>query len=123
MKKILYIEDEQDQIMMIQELLQAKGYEFVSANDGEEGLRKAQKQKPDLILLDHFLPKIKGFEVCRRLKERAETKDIPVIIISASGVKYVDDQCRDVGADDYIKKPYELDELLAKIKMRLKELE
>ena len=123
MKKILYIEDEQDQIMMIRELLQAKGYEFISANDGEEGLTKAQEEKPDLILLDHFLPKIKGFEVCRRLKERSETKDIPVIIITASGVKHAKDQCRDAGADDYIKKPYELDELIAKIKIRLKELE
>ncbi len=123
MKKILYVEDEQDQIMMVREFLEAKGYELISADNGEEGLRKAQGEKPDLIFLDHFLPKIKGYEVCRRLKENPETKHIPVIIITASGVKYASDQCRDAGADEYIRKPYELDELIAKVKRRLKELE
>ena len=119
MKRILYVEDEQEQVELMRERLKMEGYELISAKDGAEGLAMAQKEKPDLVLLDLFLPKIKGFEVCKHLKEREETRHMPVIIITASGVEHIDDQCRNVGADDYIKKPYESKELITKIKMML----
>lgn len=121
MKKVLYIEDEPDQIKVVGDRLEASGYGFISAADGEEGIRKAQEEKPDLILLDIFLPKIKGFDVCKRLKELPETSDIPIIVITASGVEYIDAQSKAAGASDCIKKPYEAKELILKIEQLLKE--
>lgn len=122
MKKILQIEDEQDQVKMIAERLKMEGYELISAVDGEEGLKKAEETKPDLVLLDHFLPKMKGFEVCRKMKSNPKTKDIPVIMITASGVEHLDSQCREAGADFCIKKPFDTADLVAKVKVLLGEI-
>ena len=82
--KILFIEDEPDQIMMISLRLAKNGYEVVSAKDGEEGLRKVLTEKPDLILLDIRMTGIDGLEVCRRLKKDSNTSDIPIIFISGA---------------------------------------
>lgn len=118
-KKILFIEDEPDQIMMVSMRLEANGYQIISANNGEEGLKLAQKEKPDLVLLDLVMPKMDGSEVCRHLKQDAETKKIPIIIITASGVKNLEEKCLKSGAEDVIRKPFESADLVAKIRALL----
>jgi CheY-like chemotaxis protein len=114
-KTILLIEDEKDMVVMISARLNANGYSVVTALDGEEGLKVAGEIKPDLILLDIIMPKINGFEVCSRLKKNPETSSIPVVIITASGIKNVEKKCVEAGAEDFIHKPYDAGELLNKI--------
>lgn len=120
-KKILFIEDESDQVMLVKVRLESSDFHFVSAIDGEEGLRKINTEKPDLVLLDLILPKIDGYEVCRRLKNNPKTKDIPIIIITATGgTKEIEAKCRACGADNIIFKPYESKELMEKIRALIK---
>ena len=118
-KKILFIEDEPDQIMMISLRLKKNGFDLVFSLDGEEGLKKAVAEKPDLILLDILMPGIDGFEVCRRLRKNPATKHIPVIATTAVGVDDVEHHCRTAGANDCIRKPYDSVDLLAKIRSLL----
>lgn len=120
-KKILLIEDEPYQVMMVKFRLEANNFDFISACNGEEGLKKAYEEKPDLILLDLFMPIIDGYEVCRRLRQNPQTKNIPVIFFTASAGKDIKEKYPDYGADDYIIKPFESEELVAKIKALLKE--
>ena len=115
-KKILFIEDEPDQVVLVRARFEAGGYEFHSAPDGEKGLGKAQSLKPDLILLDVILPKIDGFEVCKRLKKNAQTKNIPVIILTAVGMKDAEKKAAECGAAAFFKKPYDSKELVKKVK-------
>jgi CheY-like chemotaxis protein len=119
-RKILFVDDEPDQILMISLRLQKSGYAVVSAADGEEGLKKAFEEKPALILLDMLMPGIDGFEVCRRLRKNPVTKNIPVIATTAAGVDDIEFQCRAAGADDCIRKPYDSADLLTKIRQLLK---
>jgi len=118
-KKILFIEDEPDQIMMISLRLKKSGYDVISAMDGEEGLRKASAEKPDLILADIIMPGIDGFEVCRRLRADPATSHIPIISTTAAGADDIDSQCRQAGADECVRKPYDSLDLLAKIQLLL----
>lgn len=118
-KKILFIEDEPDLVMLMQVRLVSEGYQMLSAYDGEEGLKKVEAEKPDLILLDVVMPKIDGLTVCRQLKSDSTTKHIPIIIVSASGGKDLPERCLAAGADDVILKPFEPEELLTKIKALL----
>lgn len=121
MKKILLIEDELDQIELVKIRLETSGFEFISALDGQEGLKKAKEEKPDLILLDIIMPKMDGYQVCAYLKDDLQTKDIPVIMFSATSEKDIERKFRSCGADDLIAKPYESKEMIAKIKTLLKE--
>lgn len=114
-KKILFIDDEPDLVMLMQTRLASHGYQVLSAFDGEEGLKMVQEEKPDLILLDKIMPKMDGLEVCQRLKADPKTKDIPVMIVSASGGMDLPERCLAAGADDVIIKPFEAEDLLAKI--------
>ena len=120
-KKILLIEDEPYQVMMVKFRLEANNFDFVSAGDGEEGLQKAYEEKPDLILLDLVMPKMGGYEVCRRLKKNPETKNIPIILFTASAGNDIIEKCPACGADDYIIKPFDSADLVAKIKTWLAE--
>jgi DNA-binding response OmpR family regulator len=115
-EKILFIEDEPDQIMMLRMRMKSYGFEIISALDGEEGLNRAFQEKPDLILLDLIMPKMNGLEVCQRLKENSETRSIPIIILTASGGKDVEEKSQAAGADDCIRKPYDSGQLVARIK-------
>lgn len=115
-KKILLIEDEMDQITVVSLRLKANGFKVIFAMDGEEGLKKATEEKLDLILLDLIIPKIDGFEVSRRLKADELTKNIPIIAITAAGIKNIEQRCRVAGMDDFIAKPYNSTELVSKIK-------
>lgn len=120
-KKILIIEDEADQVMMLQERLEASGYKMMSAMDGETGLKKAIEEKPDLILLDVIMPVINGYDVCKRLKANIKTKSIPIVILTASGEEELENKCLDAGAEYCLFKPYDSQFLLKKIKDILKE--
>ena len=115
-KKILFIEDEPDQITLIRARIEASGYDFDSAMDGIEGLKKVEETKPDIVLLDLILPKLNGFEVCRKMKQNPETKGIPVIVLTAIGIKDAEERCRGCGADSFFKKPYDSKALMEEIK-------
>lgn len=114
--KVLIIEDEADQILVVQTRLEASGFEVISATDGEAGLKRVFEDKPDLILLDLAMPKMRGEEVCRRLKETPESQGIPVVILTASGGRDLDAHCRQIGADAYLRKPYESAALVALVR-------
>ncbi len=115
-KRILFIEDEPDQIMMVSLRLRKNGFEVISARTGEEGIAKAVKEKPDLILLDVIMPGMDGFEVCRRLRHHQVTKKIPVIATTAAGVDDLEHECVAAGADDCLRKPYDSADLLQKVR-------
>lgn len=118
-KKVLLIEDEQDQVKLVTLRLQAQGYEVYSALDGETGLRKVQEVKPDIVLLDVLLPKMNGLDVCRQLKGAACTEAIPVILFTALSNDDFDQNAKDVRANAIIGKPYDAKVLVEKIKFLL----
>ena len=118
-KKILFIEDEPDQIMMISLRLKKNGYSVIAAMDGEEGLKKAFAERPDFILVDILMPGIDGFEVCRRLRLDPATEHIPIIATTAAGADDIEYQCRTAGANDCVRKPYDSADLLMRIKRLL----
>jgi DNA-binding response OmpR family regulator len=117
--KILVVDDEADLVSVLRFGLEVEGFEVISASDGEQGLSMARDSGPALVLLDLMLPKLDGYKVCRALKFDERYRTIPVFILSArSG----DDDRRlalDMGADAFITKPYEMKELVAKIRARL----
>ena len=117
MKKILFIEDESALQEAVGEFLRQKGYNVLKAMDGETGIRLAESESPDLVLLDLILPKKEGFEVLKILKDGDETKDIPVIVLTnLEGVKDLD-RAMTFGATTYlIKTQYSLEEIFNKIK-------
>lgn len=119
MKKILFIEDEEDQIMMVRTRMEACGYAMVAAVDGVEGLKKVYEEKPDLILMDLVMPKMNGYEVCDRLKKDPKTRDIPVIVVTASGVRNLEERCLALGVEEIIRKPYESSYLVERISFHL----
>jgi two-component system phosphate regulon response regulator PhoB len=94
--------------------LKAEGYEVLVALDGEEGLELALEEIPDLILLDWMLPKVSGIEVCRQLRRSKITREIPIIMLTARSEESDKIRGLDIGADDYITKPYSIKELLAR---------
>ncbi len=114
-QKILIIDDEPDQVLLVEMRLQADGFQVISAPDGEIGLGMVHKERPDVVLLDLLMPKIDGMEVCRRLKQAPQTKHIPVILFTASGAKDIEDLRVISGADACLRKPYETEELLSMI--------
>jgi len=112
LKKILVIDDEPELVKAATVRLQASGYEVISAYDGQEGIGKAKEGKPDLILLDIIMPKKDGYEVCKNLKSNPKTRDIPIIIFTASGQEGLEKKCMAIGASAMIRKPFETAELL-----------
>ncbi len=120
-KKILIVDDEKQIARMLKIRLESMGYETDIANDGVEGLEKAQQYKPDLIILDVMMPKMDGFEVCRKLKEDPVLKSTPVIMLSVKAEEKANDLGAIAGADDYVAKPFEPEILMGKIKKLLKQ--
>lgn len=120
MPLVLVVDDEPAQRAMLSYNIEAQGYRTVTASDGEEALLIADEQRPDIILLDWMLPRLSGIEVCRQLKARAATREIPVIMVSARTEE--EDRIRglDTGADDYVTKPYSISELIARLKANLR---
>lgn len=116
-EKILIVDDEPKIIKIIEHSLKREGYEVFSALDGEQALELANKISPDLIILDLMLPKLDGFEVCRRIKSNRE---VPVIILSARGEEVDKVVGFTLGADDYQTKPFSPTELLMRVKAVLR---
>jgi len=114
-KRVLFIEDEDELVNLVKMRLGNAGYNVISAFDGLEGLQKARREKPDIILLDIVLPKKDGLEVCKALKNDPLTSEIPILVVTASGVAELPQKCREAGAQDFIYKPFEAQELLARI--------
>ncbi|VAW05522.1 Phosphate regulon transcriptional regulatory protein PhoB (SphR) [hydrothermal vent metagenome] len=118
--EILIVEDEPSQVEILRFNLANAGYEVRIEMDGEDGVRAAIEQPPDLILLDWMLPNLSGVEACRQLRRRKETRQIPIIMLTARSEE--NDMIRglNTGADDYITKPYSIKELLARVKAALR---
>lgn len=121
--KILVVDDEEEVRSNVGEFLGNQGYDIVEAGDGEEAITMAFTQKPDLILLDLRLPKVDGYQVCQTLKGNPITSIIPVIIITALNTTPQKVKGIEFGADDYIEKPFDLEELVARIKMVLRRVQ
>lgn len=117
-ENILIIEDEEDLVKGLIINLLDEGYEVDYALNGKEGLRKALKEKPDLILLDIMLPGMNGLEICKELRQNK--MDIPILMLTAKGEEIDKVIGLEVGADDYISKPFSIRELLARIKAHLR---
>ena len=120
-KRILLVEDEKDLVETVTFRLEANNYDVITACDGQDGLDKAKKEKPDLIILDLMLPKIDGYKVCRALKTDEKYKSIPIILFTARIQKHDQKLGLDCGSDAYITKPFEPQMLLDKIRELLKE--
>ncbi|MDG5813679.1 response regulator transcription factor [Chitinispirillales bacterium ANBcel5] len=115
-KKILIIEDDEDIIELVSYNLAREGYDVVAAVSGEEGLEKIKREQPNLVLLDLMLPGIDGFEVCRSIRTKAVQTNIPIIMLTAKGENADIVTGLELGADDYIIKPFSPRVLLARIK-------
>lgn len=120
-KKILVVDDELDVQNILLFRLEINGYLVIAASDGEDGLERIKKDNPSLVLLDLMLPKINGFEVCRMLKFDDKYKNMPIIILSALDKEEDRKKAMESGADAYFLKPFDLEELLTKIKILLAE--
>jgi DNA-binding response OmpR family regulator len=115
-KKILVVDDSKTALMMQSMILKRESYEAVTAVDGEEGVAKALAEKPDLILLDVVMPKLNGFEVLKRLRAEAATRETPILLVTTRGETDNVEAGYAAGCSDYVTKPIDGTELLAKIK-------
>ncbi len=118
--RVLVIEDDADIRQLVQYNLQREGFEVLVAADGESGLREAALRKPSLILLDLMLPDLQGLEVCRLLRSNSETRSTPVIILTAKGEESDIVVGLELGADDYVTKPFSVKELMARARAVLR---
>lgn len=117
---VLLVEDEPAQREILAYNLGSEGYDVRVAADGEEALVLVAEQVPDLILLDWMLPHVSGLEICRRLRQRAETKSVPILMLSARSEEVDRVRGLETGADDYMVKPYSVTELMARLKAHLR---
>jgi len=120
-KKVLFVDDEPGYSRAMTYALEKEGYEVVSASNGLQALIKAQKENPDLIVLDVMLPGMDGFEVCSRLRNDPQTSRIPIIMLSAKGQDADKSTGMRVGALDYLTKPVENTSLMEKIQVFLQQ--
>jgi len=116
-KKILVVEDDKNILDIVAYNLINEGYEVVAARDGELGLEAFEKEKPDLVLLDIMMPKMNGFEVCQRIREKSQ---VPIIMQTARAEEVDKVLGLELGADDYVTKPFSVRELLARVKANLR---
>jgi DNA-binding response OmpR family regulator len=120
-KRILVVDDESELVKAIQIRIELAGYEILVACNGREGLEKARKEKPDLIILDLMLPKMDGYKVCAMLKHDARYMKIPIIMLTARAQESDEKLGYECGAEAFITKPFQHEAVLAKIKELLKE--
>ena len=118
MSKILIVEDEPDMVLGLKDNFEFEGYEVITAPDGAAGLERAREHKPDLIILDIMLPKLSGLEVCKTL--RSEGTQIPIIMLTARGQEIDKVVGLELGADDYVTKPFSIREVLARVRAILR---
>ena len=117
---VLIVEDEFSQLELLRFNFDKEGYRTLVAQDGDEGLLLAQENLPDLIVLDWMLPELSGIEVCRQLKRSNDTRDIPILMLTARGEENDKVRALDTGADDYVVKPYSIKELLARARAMIR---
>ena len=115
-KRILVVEDQEDNRQILRDLLGNAGYELSEAENGEEALTAVASQRPDLILMDIQLPIMDGYEATRRIKADPATKSIPIIVVTSYALSGDEGKARDAGCDTYVTKPYSPRALLAKIR-------
>ncbi|MDQ7070972.1 MAG: phosphate regulon transcriptional regulator PhoB [Rhodobacterales bacterium] len=118
--RILVIEDEPSQVEILRFNLRQEGFDVRVSMDGEEGVQEAIEDPPDLVLLDWMLPNLSGIEICRQLRRAKETREVPVIMLTARSEERDKIRGLDIGADDYITKPYSIRELMARIHSALR---
>jgi two-component system phosphate regulon response regulator PhoB len=119
---VLVVEDEDALAALLQYNLDKEGYRVTIAADGEEALMLVDERAPDLVVLDWMLPKVSGVEVCRRLRARPETRNLPIIMLTARGEESDRIRGLDTGADDYVIKPFSMSELAARIRAVLRRI-
>jgi two-component system phosphate regulon response regulator PhoB len=117
---ILVIEDEAALVELVRYNLEKEGFRVSAANDGEEGLALLNEGKPDLLVLDWMLPHVSGIEICRQIRRKTELRDLPVIMLTARGEEADRIRGLEVGADDYVIKPFSPSELVARIRAVLR---
>ncbi len=119
---VLVVEDEAAQREVLAYNLQAEGYDVASADSGDDALLLVDEAPPDVIILDWMLPEVSGIEICRRLKARTETRNIPVIMLTARSEEGDRVRGLEIGADDYVVKPYSVAELMARVRTQLRRI-
>ena len=120
MTKILIVEDEDDFAFILKDVLKKAGYEPVWARDGQQGLDQLAKLKPDLVLLDWSMPVMDGESFCRELRRRPESRETPVILLTVKQGEPNELEALHFGADDFLNKPFQPDELLARVRAVLR---
>ncbi len=115
-KRILVVEDQPDNRQIIRDLLTSVGYQLIEAEDGETGVRLAQSERPDLILMDIQLPVLDGYEATRQIKTDPDLRSIPIIVVTSYALSGDDQKAMAAGCDAYIAKPFSPRELLATIR-------
>lgn len=118
-KMILVVEDEPDNALALKDRLEMEGYLVITAIDGVEALEKLKEAKPALIVSDVMMPRMNGYQLCRKIKSEAEWKNIPIILLTAKGQESDKFWGQESGCDDYVTKPFEMKEVVAKVRNRL----
>jgi two-component system, cell cycle response regulator DivK len=118
-KRILIIEDQEDNRAIMRDLLSTAGYALIEAVDGEEGVRLARSERPDLILMDIQLPVLDGYEATRRIRAITDLKSVPIIAVTSYALSGDEAKTREAGCDSYVAKPFSPRELLAKVRALL----
>jgi two-component system, OmpR family, phosphate regulon response regulator PhoB len=120
--QILIVEDEAALATLLEYNLEKEGFDVSLSSDGEDALLRIEESPPDLVILDWLLPKVSGIEVCRRIRARPETRNLPIIMVTARAEE--DDRIRglDTGADDYLTKPFSTNELIARVRAVLRRI-
>src|SRR5437867_4949012 len=119
-QKILIVEDEQGVVHLLKSRLDAEGFQVIAAYNGQEGLRAVTEGRPDLVILDLTLPDLDGFEFCRRIRGQAETASLPILVLSGRAEEVDKVVMLTLGADDYVTKPFNAKELVARVKTLLR---
>jgi len=120
-KRILVVEDQEDNRRIMRDLLTSAGYALIEATDGEAGVRLAETERPDLILMDIQLPVLDGYEATRRIKQNPELRHIPIVVVTSYALSGDDAKAMAAGSDAYVAKPFSPRQLLATIRQFLPE--
>ncbi|HON58740.1 MAG TPA: response regulator [Smithella sp.] len=122
MKKILVVDDEKDIVELLSYNLKKEGFAVIGASDGESALRQVKNHRPDLMILDLMLPGMNGLDVCRQLRRHPQTAGLPIIMLTAKGEEMDKIIGLEIGADDYMTKPFSVKELIARVRSLLRRL-
>src|SRR2546426_8169961 len=118
--KILIVEDEQGVVHLLKQRLEPEGFQVIAAYNGQAGLRAVAEARPDLIILDLTLPELDGFELCRRIRRQPESARLPILVLSGRTEEVDKVVLLELGADDYVTKPFSPKELVARVKTLLR---